>query len=232
MRVILLLTMAFLPFKAFSQIDFSDWMLTLKFGLEQHDKRLFDYSEKEALLAMQPEFWGTYNWSLLADRKLYQNKKFTFFAGSGIQYQKATFLRPFDHWYFNQDNLEILRYQNKYEKIFLPINASGYLSIGNGFSIDLAFSTYILLFRKIENTAFGSDDFPYTNSTFELNSFEITSGINYEIGRFIIGLHSRLLNYQKIDKIIYNRTVQDPNVDQAWEFHNPLRFDFSFSYRL
>ncbi len=48
----------------FGQIDrLGSWMVNLDFGIEEHDKRLFNYAkpEREVLLRMQPEFWGTYH---------------------------------------------------------------------------------------------------------------------------------------------------------------------------
>lgn len=232
MRVILLLTIAFFPCMAYSQMDSSNWMVTLKFGIEEHDKRLFDYSQKESLLDLQPENWGTYNWSLLANKKWLQAGKLSLFIGSGVRYQKATFIRPFYHLYFKKDTEEMLRHLQTYEKICLPLAVSGYLDIGHGFSVDVGFNTSILLYRKIDQPEYDSDVFPYTEFTFELSSLELTSGINYEVNRFIIGVHTRLINYQKIDKIIFNYILKDPRVDQQWEFYNPLRFDISLSYAL
>jgi hypothetical protein len=232
MRFILLLTIAFLPCMAYSQMDSSNWMVTLKFGVEEHDKRLFDYPHKASLLDLQPENWGTYNWSLVANMKWHQSNMLTLFAGSGVRYQKATFIRPFNHIYFKQDTEEELRGLSTYEKIYLPLAVSGYLDIGHGFSIDAGFSSSILLYRKINQNAYKSDVFPYTETTFELSNLELTSGINYEVNRFVIGVHTRLVNYQRIDKIIFNDTLNDPRVDEQWEYYNPLRFDVSLSYSL
>ncbi len=49
-----------------------NWILSANVGIEAHDKRLFDYArpEREALLRMQPEFWGTYHFGLNARRKV------------------------------------------------------------------------------------------------------------------------------------------------------------------
>jgi hypothetical protein len=63
-----------------------------------------------------------------------------------------------------------------------------------------------------------------------LDDIQLRLGVHGRIGKFMIGLHSRVANFQKIDKIIFNRLVQDPRTDQKWEWNNPLRFDLTVGY--
>ena len=79
-----------------------DWIVNVNTGIEEHDKRLFDYAkpEREALLRKQPEFWGTYHFGVKARRKVCHNRRFSSFLGLRLAYEKATFIRPFDHHFF------------------------------------------------------------------------------------------------------------------------------------
>jgi hypothetical protein len=232
MRLFVFVFLISLPFVSISQMDSSSYILSIQFGIEKHDKRLFDYSEKELLLAIQPENWGTYNLSLQAFGMLAQSQRISLFAGSGLSYQRATFIRPFDHTFFDQDYNEILRHLNVYDKLLMPVSFVGYLGIGKRLQLDLGYNTLFLLYRRIDNTEGNSNDYPYTAFSFELSRLELVGGINYKLKSFILGVHSRFVNYQKIDNIIFNDIVNDPRMDQKWEFNNPLRIDFSVSFML
>ena len=52
----------------------------------------------------------------------------------------------------------------------------------------------------------------------QLDGFESIKFLDYVS---LIGLHSRLANFQKIDRIIFNDRIKDPRTDQKWEWHNP-----------
>lgn len=207
------------------------WMVTTSAGIEKHDKRLFDYPEKEMLLEMQPEKWGTYHFGINVSRRIRQQNNFYGFLGLGLGYENATFLRPFDHKYFYPISYDYLLYQNRYNKITTSLSLSTIYEIGNHwiFSVDMVSS--FLLFRKINNTnAEGTSRFPYTKGTLKLDDIHLNLGVNYRVGNFLIGLKGRALNFQKIDKIIFNYYLKDPRTDQRWEWHNPLRFDFAIGY--
>ncbi len=206
------------------------WIATVSAGIEKHDKRLFDYSEKEMLLEMQPEKWGTYHLDMNVKRRVWQLNNFYSFIGLGLGYEKATFLRPFDHFYFNKDIFLILRNLNRYKKIHAPLSLSFYYELGANWFIDGEISSDILLYRSINHTENNNEVFPYQAGTFELDKIFLNVGINYKIGQFLVGISSRALNAQKIDKIIFNDYLKDPRIDQKWEWYNPLRFDFTVSY--
>lgn len=206
------------------------WLANLSVGIEAHDKRLFDYSEKESLLAMQPEFWGTFHLGVNIKRKFLHKKRVTSFIGLGINYENATFLRPFDHIRFERDYDEILRNLNKYEKGQLPLICSTFYEFGNHFFLSGQLVSNILLYRSIDHTENNSDVFPYSENTLELNDINFRLGINYKINKWLIGFNSRMINFQKIDKIIFNDIIKDPRGDQSWEWNNPLQFDFTIGY--
>ncbi len=207
-----------------------NWLVNVSFGIEAHDKRLFNYSEKELLLKMQPEFWGTYHCGFSLKRKFLQNSRVTSFIGLGIDYENATFLRPFDHSYFERDSFRILRNLDRYNKVEVPISLTVFYEFANNWLILGAMSSNVLLYRLIDHTENNNDVFPYSESTFEIDDIHLRIGINYQIDKWLIGFNSRLFNYQKIDKIIFNSLIKDPRVDQKWEWSNPLRFDFTIGY--
>ncbi len=206
------------------------WIATVSAGIEKHDKRLFDYPEKEMLLEMQPEKWGTYHFNMYVQRRVWQHNNFYSFIGTGLAYEEATFLRPFDHSFFEKDNLRILRYQNSYKKIYSTMALLLFYKLASNWFIGGEISSDILLYRSIDHTENNNEVFPYQAGTFELNKIFLNAEIKYKIGKILVGINSRVLNFQKIDKIIFNHLIHDPRTDQKWEWYNPLRFDFTVSY--
>lgn len=207
-----------------------NWQITASWGIEKHDKRLFDYSEKESLLAMQPENWGTYNLDVNIKRKIWSKQRLNGLIGFGLEDEIATFLRPFDHSHFDKDSFRILRNLNHYSKVKLPLSLSVFYELGNHWFISGDLVSDILLFRSINHTENNSGAFPYEESSFEFDEIHFVLGINCRIKQFYAGINSRVMNYQKIDKIIFNYLIHDPRVNQKWEWYNPLRFDFKVGY--
>ena len=87
-----------------------------------------------------------------------------------------------------------------------------------------------LLLISIDHTEWSREVFPISEGTFELDDIQLRLGVNYKLGKLIIGLHSRVVNFQKIDKIIFNDIIKDPRTDQKWEWNNPLRIDLTIGY--
>lgn len=199
-------------------------------GIEEHDKRLFNYSQKDLLLDMHPEKWGTYQLGLQVKRRIWSTERVHTFLGSGLSYEKATFTRPFNHIYFEQDFFYILRYTNKYEKFQVPLTATLLFDLHKGLSISGTATANQLVFRNINNTEFSSEAFPYNEFTFELDEVHLSLGLQYRFNQFIFGISNRIYNYQKVDKVIFNRLIRDPRTDEKWERYNPTRFDISISY--
>ena len=228
LKSILLFTALLLYKRGNGQLDSSNWILQVQFGIEKHDKRLFEYPEKDALLKLTPEAWGTYSLGAVVSHKIGLSK-LNLFVGSGIIISRATFVRPFDHFHFHQDSFYIVRHQNQYSKVVIPFNTTTYIPIGKNFSVSTNLGSYFLVYRNIDNTNITSAHFPYTEGTFELHNIALKGGINYSTKNFMVGLNIRLLNYQKIDKIIFNSIIKDPRTNQTWEFYNPLSLEFSVS---
>ncbi len=226
---ILFLVLFTINFSLKAQIN-NKWILDFGFGIEQHDKRLFDYSEKETLLTSQPENWGTYHLNVNIKRKVWSKQRINGLIGFGLEYEIATFLRPFDHSHFDKDSFRILRNLNRYRKVKLPLSLSVFYELGKQVFISGKLESNVLLYRSVDYTKTNVEVFPYTEGTFELDDVNFSLGINYRIDKIYFGISSRVFNFQKIDKIIFNYLVKDPRVDQKWEWYNPLRFDFTIGY--
>ncbi len=211
------------------QDTIQSWLFRVNFGIEKHDKRLFDYSEKEMLLALQPEEWGTYHFGLSLSKKLKQVGRFSLFEGVGISYENATFLRPFDHYYFDKDILRILLHENQYIKIMTPVPSFVSFRINNQLFFNFELTPAFIVYRRISNTLINSDLFPYSKFEFQLEKVKVNFGLAYSARRFSFGLNYRIINYQKIDKVIFNHILKDPRVEK-WELYNPLQFNFNVGF--
>ena len=210
--------------------NLGDWMVSVNAGIEAHDKRLFDYSEKESLLDMQSELWGTYHTGLDIRRKVWQRRRISSFLSLGLAYENDTFTKTFYLGYFGQTRRKLL-VTNKYEKILLPLSLLVFYEIGGHWIISGEFASNFLVFRSVDNTSVSNSEFfPLSEGTFELDDIQLRLGVHGRIGNVLIGLYSRVANFQKIDRIIFNRIIQDPRTDQKWEWHNPLRFDLTVGY--
>lgn len=231
-RIVSTIALFFIIQSVYCQTDSIDnWLINLSVGIEAQDKRLFGYSEKESLIEMQPEFWGTYHLGFSLNKKFMHNERLRCFIGLGMGYEEATFLRPFNHFHFKKDSTKILRNLNSYQKFHLPLSVTIFYNLKDNWIVSGELSSNILVFRSIDQTENNSDIFPFSEGTFEVDDIQLRLGVNYRIGKLIIGLHSRVVNFQKIDRIIFNDIVKDPRTDQKWEWHNPLRFDLTVGYR-
>ena len=218
--------------KIFSQDSLSKWKVQLYFGIEEHDKRLFNYSEKWTLLSMQPERWGTYSVKAEVERKLLSKWIFTLYSGFGLQYELATFLRPFDHFYFSDGRtIYILWHEDRYNKIGVLTNTRLTTKIISNVYFDMEVYPVFNIFRLIDNSAIKDRKyFPYKKWEFEFVKIQANAGLCLQYKRVAIGFYYRFYNYQKIDKIIFNKILKDPRTDQTWEYFNPVHYDFSIAY--
>lgn len=231
-KILTLIALQCITLSIFCQIGEGDyhWMISANVGIEAHDKRLFDFPDKHLFLAPQTEFWGTYHYGIDIRRKILQHKKVSAFLGLGLEYENATFLRPFDHFHFMKDDVLILRNLNRYQKTQIPLPFSTHFKLTHGLMISGEIIPHLLIFRSIDHTENNSDVFPYQEGTFELDAVQLRLGLDYQIGKVLVGVNSRVMNVQKIDDIIFKETVKDPRTQQKWEGYNPLRIDFRIGY--
>jgi hypothetical protein len=230
-RLLLSNLIIFCSIAIYSQSIYSkEWMLTISSGIEAHDKRLFDYSEKEALLEMQPEFWGTYHYGLDIQRKIWRKNRLSVFLGTGISFEKATFDRPFNHLHFEKDNFFILRALDTYKKAQIPLSISTLWELKERLFLKGDIISNLVYSKSIENSASDPAVFPYIEKNLNFDGICLDLGVVYLVNKFWVGIKSRMINYQMIDKIIFNSLIRDPRVDQKWEWSNPLHLDFTIGY--
>jgi len=238
-KVILTVGVLFLLQSVYCQSDrIGNWLVDMSTGIEAHDKRLFNYGGsfddllRSRLLAKSPEYWGTYQTGLRIKRKVWQQRRFSSFLGLGVSYENATFHRPFDHTLFVTSGITTgdIKVLNRYKKVFTPISFSAFYELGDHWLISGNITSNFIVFRYIDHTEPYLGNYPYSEGTLELDNIQLKFGVYGRIGKVLIGLNSRVANFQKIDKMIFNRIIQDPRTDQTWEWHNPLRFDLTVGY--
>ena len=70
---------------------------------------------------------------------------------------------------------------------------------------------------------------------FDFYSVEVNPGLSFELGRFELDLNYRVLQFKKIDKILFNHLLYDfgnPRATQVFETYNPFKLWFSVGYKL
>ena len=144
-------------------------------------------------------------------RIVWQKKIFISFLGTGVIFKNATFNRPFDHTLLVTGNTTAdVKILNRYKKVFTPLSLSAFYQIGDHWMISGEIISNFLVYRCIDHTESSRGGFPYTEGTFELDDVQFRLGMNGRKGRILIGIHSRMANVQKIDRIIFNRILKDP----------------------
>lgn len=202
------------------------WILSIDFGIQEHDKRLFDFPPKENLLAMQPETFGTYQFGVSAVRKIVRKGKLKLLGGFGLSSELGTFLRPFDKRFRKDFGSEELRFTDRYYQglIQFPI----YLKYKIAKSLD--FSLNILPQFNFFTIADNTKDKSFSWWRLDFYSVEVNPGIEYTTSKFVFGLKYRFFQIKKIDKILFNSILKDPRADQTFETENPFKLWFSIGY--
>jgi len=204
-----------------------NWIFMANLGVEKDDTRRYDNREG-SLIPHQAESWGTYHMEFNVKRKIFEYKRFSTFTGLGIGYEGATFSRPFYQGVLIDGvGADIALSVNNYGKVQLPLSVSLFYELSNSWVLSGALVSNALLMRRI-----GRSGGVYSGSygTFEWHDIQMRCGVNYRIGRWMVGFESRVINLQKIDRVIFNNFLIDSRTDQSWENYNPLRFDLTVGY--
>lgn len=206
-------------------------MVRIESGIEEHDKRRSNHQGNHSPSHTQAdEKWGTYHLGLNLQRKIFQKGILGIYGGIGLSYEKATFLRTFNNYYFGVYN-DALYHQDRYRKVGAPLNLNVLLRLYKHLYISTDIRMNWLLYRSISNSNWSRHSvYPLTKATFELNDIDLRAGILYQIGNMNIGLNYRIANHQKIDKVIFDAAFQNSPNGWRWESYNPLRFDLVVSY--
>lgn len=148
-----------------------------------------------------------------------------------MSYERATFHRPFDHSQFDTDLGYVFIFMNLYEQIHLTAPISSFYKISDSFILGLSITPHFGIWKSIKNSNIpDSDPFPLTKFKFDLHSVELTSSVGFKWKKSMLNLNCRLINFQKIDKIIFYSSIQDPRGDQKFDLNNPLKINLTYSY--
>lgn len=230
-------------FQLYAQEDsekfLSNLLLSTNVGVQAHDKRLFDFPAKQRVLDNQKGWFGTYqlNVNLHKFLNLSKNPKISVGVGLGLGMEINTFKRPFDHNYNQEIGTDILKYIEKYRNYLFDIPLNVNYQINDKFTITMEILNQFNYLSSI-NTK-GSSNNKYTWWKFNFHSIEFNPGIKYEKDKFYLGFHYRVFQIKRIDRIIFNRILVNPDESkdsprpgQKLEIHNPFKIWFTVGYKL
>lgn len=135
--------LAFIFFSQILHAQENPWTVSLDLGIQEHDKRLFDYPAKKYLLADQTEFFGTYQYGFSVTREIpfLTFNKLSISPRMGLQIEQSTFTRPIDHGYRNDDiNDRVNVHTSNYKYFLLPVG----VEIAYKFHRKISFDLYAL----------------------------------------------------------------------------------------
>lgn len=207
------------------------WLISIDFGIQEHDKRLFGFPPKKSYLSYHPETFGTYQLGINLRKELIGKKKLKLSGGLGLSSELSTFLRPFDHKYGEEIGNDQLLSTDRYFQFLLqsPVNISYIFSKRFRYSVEILPQMDFLTYADHSS---GPNSKNGSWSRWDLYSIEINSGIDYTLSNFIFSIKYRVFQFKKIDKIIFNDIINDPRIDQVFETANPFKVWFSVGFVL
>lgn len=203
----------------------NDWMVSMSAGAEAHDRRNV---WREGELSAPVESWGTNHAGARILKKVTGSDRLSLFGGLGMSYENASLLRSFDHCHFSEGPCNnILLKQDDYTKLSAPTSAMLWFQVIRNLYLSADVEANWLVYRRITNSRVeeGWYGFPFSETTFELDDVQLMLGANYQLNRWILGVKARAANYQRIDNILFSRSIE-----QDWEWYNPLRVNLTLGY--
>lgn len=201
-----LILLIFLSLKTFGQENSNyKWSISFDFAIQKHDKRLFNASDKNYLLSLHPENFGTHQFGIRAERKIFSKNKFKFNTGIGISTEINNFTRPFNLRFKRDPNqLLILPFSPKHQKglVLFPIITQYNLNRFFSFSIELLsqFSFITLVEHGIGG---GTLENPLGWRRLDFHSVEFNPSINFHLNRIEFLVKMRAFQLKKIDRIFF-----------------------------
>lgn len=212
-----------------AQTQSGQWSIHFDYGLQAHDKRLFNFPWKERVLERQPETFGTHQFGLYLGRKVMEKGKIRLRAGVGLSTELATFERPFDYTYKKDDITKVLKWTDRYYQFMLNFPLIGEYKVSKHFGFSLGVLPQFNFFTIADHTA---GNINYSWWRLNLYSIELNPGIEYTASKLVFGLRYRALQVKAIDRILFNSILKDPRTDQAFETYNPFKMWLSVGYFL
>lgn len=211
------------------------WSISLGWGLEAHDERLFNFPSAEQIIQQEQDA-GTRYYSLFLKRQLPLNQQLNASIGLGYTQKVASFSRPFNHCYFSDgDCAYILLYVERFthQMFQLPIDLNYSLWTQNSWNIGLnlnllpAFSWQ----QSIEATNQGST---FKKSEFQPYTLELHLGPGLSWKQIGLQLQYRIYQWiHKEDAYLYGSDFRLNNpgyFDKQSESFNPNKFWIMVGY--
>ena len=206
-NILFLLLFLFCTSTGSTQTTDKDWLISMDFGIQEHDKRLYHWPRfpRERLLARTPENYGTYQIGISISKKVIDHHRFSVYAGVGLSTEVATFFRPFDHLYGIEFGDYILLYTDRYYQNLLQLPLKTKFRFLGKLNATLDILPQFNFFTIADNTK----GIPYAKKgffswwQFGLYSIELNPGLEYSIGKFNLGIKYRAFQTKKIDPILF-----------------------------
>ncbi len=172
-----------------------------------------------------------FQFEILLNKKVLKKNKLSLSGGLGYSMYKSRFSRPFDDNYFDGKSNLWLRTIENYLIHNLRINSNvTYNLIGkkNNISLILPIGLNFALNKHITTGNWKNNKWKI-----EFNNFDIYSGIGYESTKFTYHILYRMLNFQKIDRVIFNDIFyKDPTIlNKVYELNKLRNIKFNISYK-
>jgi len=225
--VIILVSLA-LEFEAFGQenIENKNQYFVFGFGIEAHDKRLFNFSNADNLIALHPELIGTYKIEGTYLKSFSDNLT----LGLAIVYKETNFTRPFDHARFGTDNSRVLRNFNSYNLWQIGISNLFPLFNNEHFKVNLNSRILVNIHTFANNHRSIDENYPFSMFNFIPDGLEIRPEFNYSFQRYQISLGIRVIRIAVRDTIIFGDWLRDDFSAKLFDFHNPVNVNLLLGY--
>ncbi|MEP7198129.1 MAG: hypothetical protein ABI851_16545 [Saprospiraceae bacterium] len=198
-----------------------NWIVSINMGIQEDDKRLFDFSGRNNLLETQPGFLGTYQLGLSFAYLQKLKAGYELSYGIGLSSELNTFRRPYNQNYRKTSGNDALRYTDRYYKLLLsnPIKIKYRKTNRVGFLVEL-----IPQFNLLTKAHNSRDDYSEKNYWFgiDIYSIELNPGFSINLGGSQLEIKYRLFQIKKIDRIIFNYLIQDKR-NSNYETYNPIK---------
>lgn len=231
LRCIYSIYLIFMWSSSFSQMTLKEVKISFGYSMQKEDRRLFEYPNKEEILARESEM-NEIQIELLINKHIYDYHKISISAGLGYTQMISYFGRPFDHNYFTGGRTKELRFIHNYyiHNIKIRLSPSYKLLLIKNSELDILFPID-LTFPINKSIKSGSQNVDKWN--LQIGKIEFNLGLNYRIKKFDTSISYRILNIQTIDEVIFNTALYHSNANvftKDIEYYNLFKLNLNVGY--
>jgi len=213
----------------------SKWSVSIAWGLQAHDERLFDSPNAKQIIQQEQDA-GTRYYSLFLKRNLPLMQQLNLSIGLGYTQKVASFSRPFNHCYFSSgDCAYVLLYVERFthQMFQLPIDLNYSLWTQNSWNIGLNFNL-LPAFSWQQSIAATNQGSIFKKSEFQPYNLELHLGPSLSWKRIGLQLQYRVYQWiHKEDAYLYGSDFRLNNpgyFDKQYKSFNPNKFWMVVSY--